>query len=208
MSTITADTTPVFPRVPTFGFTVEPQYLVSVIAREGGYERRVRRWSRPLNRYTAVPMGTRPNADIYAVLNFWHAMGGMASVFRFEDYADYKSCAPDNTPTALDQPITSLGGGSYQLIKRYAVGSITQDREIRRPVGSTILIANGSGSTQTDWTLNEATGVLTVGGSFSGTPTTWGGRFHVPVRFASELPIELTHKVAQRTQFELFEVRE
>jgi uncharacterized protein (TIGR02217 family) len=137
---ITPDTTEIFPECPTFGYTVEPRYRVKIIEREGGYETRNRKWSRPLHRYTAVPMGQRPEKDIQSVLYFWHAVGGMTTGFRFKDWADYKSCPVQDDVTPLDQPFVFVPGspGGYQLVKQYTVGSLTQTREIIKPKGDTI----------------------------------------------------------------------
>jgi len=187
MSTIVPDLAEVFPTCPTFGFVAEPNYLVKITAREGGYERRQRMWARPLSKYTGVPTGDQPQNDIEDLLDFWHAMGGMSSGFRFKDWIDYKSCRLGETPTALDQPIAASGDSppSFRLIKEYPTksGRTVQQREIARPVGSTILIANAAGAVQSDWTLDESTGLLTPGGTFSGVPTRWGGEFEVWCRF-------------------------
>lgn len=186
--TIVTDPAETFPICPTFGFVAEPNYLVKITSREGGYERRDRKWARPLIKFTGVPMGDRPQRDIEQVLYFWHAMGGMWSGFRFKDQSDYKSCRLDATPAPTDMPISVSGDSpqSYRLIKQYVAGSTIQEREITRPVGSTIRVANETGIEQFDWTLDEATGLLTKGGTFSGTPTAWGGEFDVWVRFDAQ----------------------
>jgi len=202
---------PVFPECPTYGFTVEPRYLVKVVSREGGFERRDRKWQYPLHNYTAVPMGERADEDAFNVVNFWHAIGGMSTLFRFKDYSDYRSAIHRVAITALDQPFTVISGspGGYQLLKAYTYGSFTQYRYITKPIGSTILVANQSGVVQatSTYTVEEATGLVVPNGGFSGTPTSWGGEFYVPVRFASELQVELTNFRVQRISFQLVEVR-
>lgn len=209
-----SDTSPIFPECPTFGFTVEPQYLVKIVRREGGFERRDRKWSRPLLRFSTVPLGQQSRANIEAALRFWHAMGGAANMFRFLDYTDFQSCGLDATPSATDQPLTFIAGspGGYQLIKRYSdTGSgLYTDREITRPIGSSIRVANDSGVEQasTRWLLDEATGLLQTLPSFVGTPATWGGEFYVPVRFDSEFPVEITNHRVHSVSFSLLEVRE
>ena len=205
--TIVADTLETFPECPSFGFTVEPRYLVKAIEREGGYERVDRRWARPLSFYTAVPMGDRPEEEIQNLLYFWHAVGGTSGVFRFKDWADYLSCRVGVTPGVTDQPLELISGANYQLVKRYVYGSLTQTRDITRPIGSTIAIANTLGATQTDWSLDEATGILTAGGGFVGTPGTWGGEFDVYARFTSNLAISLTDHKIQNASFTLRERR-
>lgn len=186
MSTVIIDPAETFPGCPTYGFTAAPNYLVKITKREGGYERVDRKWSRPLTDYTGVPTGDQPEEDIERILNFWHAMGGMSTYFRFKDWVDYRSCFFKANVSALDQPILASGDSpaSYQLVKQYvAAKGTTQLREIMRPIGSTILVANETGTLQSDWTLDESTGILTPGGSFSGTPHSWGGEFDVWVRF-------------------------
>ncbi|HUE18887.1 MAG TPA: DUF2460 domain-containing protein [Stellaceae bacterium] len=187
MSTIIPDIAEVFPTCPTFGFIAEPNYLVKITAREGGYERRQRVWAMPLSKYTGVPSGDQPSEDIEILLDFWNAMGGMSSGFRFKDWIDYKSCHTSQTPTALDQPLVLSGDSpvSYRLVKQYSTlsGRTIQQRYIQRPIGSTVLVANALGVTQEDWSLDESTGLLTPGGTFSGVPTRWGGEFDVWCRF-------------------------
>ncbi len=208
---ITADTSPIFPACPTFGFTAEPEYLVKITAREGGYERRDRKWSRPLVKYTGVPLGDQPEADIEQVLYFWHAMGGMSSPFRFKDWTDYKSCRLGGTPSAADQPLVASGDSppSFRLVKEYVVGSIIQQREILRPMGSTIQIGNETGAPQdpSTWTLDESTGLVTIGAGFAGTPTAWGGEFFVWVRFNAQLNPQISNWQAQSVTVQLVELR-
>lgn len=200
--TIVTDPAETFPGCPTFGFVAEPNYLVKITSREGGYERRDRKWSRPLIKFTGVPLGDRPQADIEQILYFWHAMGGMWSGFRFKDWTDFKSCRLDADPTPLDMPLAVSGDSpsSFRLMKQYVAGASVQLREITRPIGSTIRVANDSGIEQTDWTLDEATGLLTAGGSFSGVPTAWGGEFDTWVRFDAQFnPTFSTHHIMNVT---------
>lgn len=205
------DTTEIFPACPSFGFTSGPRYKVKIIEREGGYERRTRKWSRPLHRYTSVPMGTRAEEDIQEVLYFWHAMGGPAEGFRLKDHADYKSCKTHQTPTPLDQPFILIedSPGGYQLVKTYVVGTREQVREIYKPKGDTIRVANEVGVEQPDtaWTLDEGTGLLTLGETFAGVPTSWGGEFYVYARFDSELDIAIAERNIQACDFSLSEIR-
>lgn len=208
---ITADTSEIFPACPTFGFTMEPQYLVKVVSREGGFERRQRVWSRPLHCYTGVPLAQRPQADIEEVLYFWHAHGGMSEGFRFKDQADYQSCRLDDSPTFTDQPlvVNPDSPGGYQLVKQYTFGARTQEREITRPKGNSIRVANELGVEQASskWTLDESTGLLTPGGTFSGTPTSWGGEFYVWVRFDGQFAPELSNHKVQTATVQLKEIR-
>lgn len=184
---ITASAYQVFPVCPSYGFRSRPDYLVKIISRESGIEKRSLKWSKPLHFYEGFQIGPRQEEDAYAMLEFYHSMNGTASRFRFIDYADYKTVAPSVAISPIDQPLQLVSTGVYQLIKRYDYGSNITDRPIIHPKGSTIRISNNSGVEQASstWTINEDTGRLTVTGGFSGTPAAWGGEFYVPCRFMS-----------------------
>lgn len=211
MSTITPDLSESFPLCPTYGFISEPGLLVKITAREGGFERRQRVWSRFLWKYTGVPSGDQPQEDILDIYDFWLAMGGISSGFRFKDWIDYRSCRITALPTALDQPLIPSGDSppSFRLMKQYITksGRTIQEREITRPVGSTILVANETGTVQDDWTLNESTGLLTKGGTFAGTPTSWGGEFDVWCRFDAQFNPSITDFKAMNVTVQLAELR-
>lgn len=199
-----------FPNCPSFGFTSEPQYSVTAIETAGGQEVRNRNWSRPRLRFTAT-VGPRAAEDIQIALNFWHGVGGMAYGFRFEDGADYKSCFVHLDPSSTDQPLepSADSPSSYQLLKRYTIGTRSQDREIYKPRTGTILIAEDGVLLveETDYTLDYDTGLVTFVGPEPSGVLTWGGEFDVPARFDSEFPISLLDKEIQSVQFTLKELR-
>lgn len=207
---IVADTLPQFPTCPAYGFTVDPHFDVKIVAREGGHELVNRRWAHPLRRFSGVPIGDKPERDIESILFFWLALGGASNPFRFRDYTDYTSSRLRTAPTAIDQPLVSAGGGAYHLYKQYIAGPYTYERRIYRPRGSTLLIANEVGAVQASstWSINEATGVLTTLGGFTGTPTTWGGEFDIKVRFDGPFVPEISNFKIQRADVTLIEKRE
>ena len=221
MSTITPDLAESFPLCPTYGFVAEPGLLVKVTAREGGFERRQRVWSRFLWKYTGVPSGDQPQEDILDIYDFWLAMGGISSGFRFKDWIDFKSCRITREPTALDQPILPSGDSppSYRLMKQYATksGRTIQLREITRPIGSGyedslheyggIQVANEVGTLQHDWTLDESNGLLIPGGTFAGTPHSWGGEFDVWCRFDAQFNPSISNLNVMNVTVQLAEIR-
>lgn len=207
MSTVIPTTMETFPECPGYGFTAQPQYLVKVNARDGGFETIGRRWPRPLNTYVSVPMTQRSDVDVQLVLYFWHAVGGMATVFLFKDWTDFQSCRVGETPGVGDAPLaltTISGGNTYQMTKQYSVGSITQIRDITKPVGSTIR-AFSNATEKTNFTVDENTGLIQAGDGDS--LTTWAGEFLVPVRFDSQLSIEVVDEEIQGAAFTLREKR-
>jgi uncharacterized protein (TIGR02217 family) len=88
------------------------------------------------------------------------------------------------------------------------VGAFTHVRPIRRPVGSTVRIANEVGAEQSDWTLDEATGIVTPGGTFAGVPTAAGFEFDVLCRFNSSFAPSIVNHEIQNAEVSVIEIRE
>ena len=194
---------PRFPGCPSFGYTSEAEYRVVITRRASGVEKRNRSWLRPLVKLT-VTVGPRMEAEIQELLEFWHACGGQARAFRMKDWADFKSCQVQLTPSANDQPLVEIpdNPGVFQLTKRYQFGidengdAVYQDRDIYKPVAGTIVL---SGAGTVDYTDG------TVAGASEG--TTWGGEFDVPCRFDSGFPVEIANQRIESVTFALTEVR-
>lgn len=197
--------TAAFPGAVSYGYSARPRYRTEVIVQGTGRESRFRLWEYPLHDYT-VTVGPRDHAEMSRVLEFYHACGGQYYGFRFRDYADFKSCYSDETPSRLDQPLIAAGG-NYQLIKRYTAGSVSQDRPIIKPIASTIIIADdGDLVDPAGYTLNAATGIVTFSVAVTG-PLRWGGEFDVPVRFTGDFPIEIIQYQTHSVTFGLEELR-
>jgi uncharacterized protein (TIGR02217 family) len=198
-----------FPRPPKLGYVSIPRYDVEITTDSAGGEERNRNWSRPLHEYSFTCAAL--DIDIGEIIEFYHAVGGRAYGFRFRDWNDYLSCRLGQTPTATDQPAVALTATTFQLVKDYTRGALTQRREIRKPVAGTILVAAGGVPQPSGWTLSASTGVITFDEAPSGA-VTWGGEFDVPVRFDSDLPIDLNFRsedgrYVQSVQFTLKELR-
>jgi uncharacterized protein (TIGR02217 family) len=138
-----------------------------------------------LRRYEAK-YGVRFKHEIHEVLSLYYACKGRLTGFRLRDWADYRSKASDMSPTATDQAL-GVGDGTaktFQLIKRYDFAGHGYSRPIRKPESGTILLAIDGVATTTGWTINNGTGVVTFAvAPAAGKVLTWGGQFHVPVRF-------------------------
>lgn len=204
------DDTPVFPKCPGYGFSVDPFILCKIVEREGGFERVDRKWNQARREYDGVPIPDNALGDIEEILYFWLAVGGMAGLFRFLDRVDYKSCRTYETPTAIDQPVLFRADSpsGYQLLKQYTVGSLTHVRTIRRPIASSLMVANELGVAQSDFTVYESTGLIVPGGGFAGTPTTWGGQFHVWCRFKESFRPQIVNKEILSADVSIIEKRE
>ena len=210
MATITPDTAPQFPICPAYGFRADPFFLVKIVARESGAELLDRKWELPRRKFDGVPIGDRAQEDIEEILYFWLAVGGMSSYFRFRDYTDYKSCRLGGTITPIDQPLVELDTSplTYQLTKHYSVGALTHSRPIRRPTGTTVRVANEVGVEQSDWSLDEATGVITPGPTFAGVPTAAGYEFDVLCRFNDNFAPQIVNQEIQNAEVSLIERRD
>lgn len=210
-----------FPSLLGWTFAVDTTYDVKIVT-SGQRELRNLPVSYPRRRIT-VSVPADKWADYREVKRWYHALRGPAVGFRVLDPTDFLSIeidafkdlgVVDHTATGpLDQPIVALGGGQYQLVKRYEEvidGSVelTQDLPILKPVEGTIRVANGGGAEQASsrWLLNYSTGILVPTGEFSGTPTTWGGQYDVPMRFASSLPINVEEHMIKPEAFDLLEL--
>lgn len=205
---------PRFPACPSFGYTSRPTYSVTAVRLSGGQEHRNRNWDRPLCEIN-VSVSPRADDDIQELLEFWHVVGGEFTGFRFRDYADYKSCRVNQTPSATDQPVLAEAGSpvTYRLVKQYTKGPVTQNREIYKPIdGEMLLAADGVALTEgDDFAIDYANGIVTYDASvLSGSPEpvlTWGGLYDTPVRFASDFPIELMDSEVEGVSFALLELR-
>lgn len=201
--------TPRFPICQRYGYTVRPQWSVTISEYASGLEDRNRNWERS-KRLFNVTMGPKQEQHIDEVYEFWEALAGPECGFRFKDWADFKSCPINDEPVATDQVLLLIPGspGGYQLTKTYRAGARATVRNILKPVEGTIQIAdNGVLKTEgSDWLLDYTTGLLTIFFSPAG-QVTWGGEFDVPVRFNSEFPVEIMSYRVQSVSFELIEIK-
>src|SRR3546814_743489 len=195
---------PRFPGCPSYGYTSEPMYSTVVTQAQSGRERRNRLWARPLFRFT-FEVGPRAQEELQAVNEYFHAVGGRESGFRFRDEADYLSCRVGETATAFDQLAAPTDDPLvYQLMKYYTVGSRTQERIISKPVSNEILLGVGGVAVTTGFAIDYATGLITFDSEPGSAGVTWGGQFDVPVRFDSDsLPIILENRRVQSASFTL-----
>jgi uncharacterized protein (TIGR02217 family) len=162
-----------FPTDISYGATGGPIFMTDVVATVSGHEQRNSKWSQSRAKYN-VASGVKTESQWQALIAFFRARRGMAVGFRFKDWSDYK---------AVSQPLKSLGGNDYQLVKRYVSGSAVYEREITKPVAGSVKLYANSILQTSGWSINTATGVITT--SISGTLTV-DLEFDVPVRFDTD----------------------
>jgi uncharacterized protein (TIGR02217 family) len=176
-----------FPTAISRGASGGPERRTDVVMTASGREERNSRWANSRRRYN-VGFGVKSLDDVHAVIAFFEERRGRLHAFRFKDHADFKSCPPQSTITALDQVIgTSTGAQTeFQLVKNYGSGLRNYERVISAPVAGTVRIAV-NGSEITSFTVNLATGVVTLNAApGAGVAVTAGFEFDVPVRFDTD----------------------
>lgn len=176
-----------------------PERRTDVVVLGSGFEERNSRWADSRRSYNAG-YGVKSLDDLHAVIAFFEERRGKLHAFRWRDPVDWKSCAPNATPDALDQVIGTGDGvrAAFQLTKTYGGSYAPWVRAISKPVNGSVKVAvAGSIKTAgTHFAVDHSTGVVTfLAGSIpaNGVSVTAGYEFDVPVRFdADKLEISMT----------------
>ena len=169
-----------------------PERRTDVVVLSSGHEERNSRWAHSRRSYNAG-YGVKSLDDLYAVIAFFEERRGRLYGFRWRDHGDWKSCPPEQTPSALDQVIGTGDGTTslFQLKKTYGALYAPCSREIRKPIDGSVLVAV-AGVVQTPGTAftgDPATGrIQFLAGHVpaTGAAVTAGFVFDVPVRFDTD----------------------
>lgn len=147
--------TPRFPDTVSIGAGGGPVFQTDVFTGYSGIEQRAVKMRRPRHKYK-VALGTRVDADMTVARDFFFTVGGKNTGFRFKDWSDYRIV--DGTIGTGNGVLTV-----FNIIKTYAAGSLTFDRRIYKPVGSSLTLKdNGTLKVEdTDFFVNYSTGVIT-----------------------------------------------
>ena len=169
-----------------------PERRTDVVVLGSGAEERNARWADSRRTYNAG-YGVKSLDDLHAAIAFFEERRGRLHGFRWRDPMDWKSGAPEQTPTALDQPL-GVGTGtrsSFNLIKTYGQSFAPWSRRITKPVSGSVLVAV-AGVAQpigSHVAVDYATGVITFQPGHipaAGSTITAGFTFDVPVRFDTD----------------------
>lgn len=135
-------------------------------------------WAYPLHAFE-VSHGLKSLAEYESLRAMWY-------VVNFTPYEGLRfRHASDYTATVSNTAVLDLGGGSYQLMRRYTFGGVNFDRVITKPNSGAVLRDAGGGPLTA--TINTTTGIATA--VSGGTPAKWTGTFDVPVTFVeNEFP--------------------
>lgn len=180
-----------FPAGIALGASGGPERRTEVVVLGSGAEERNSRWADSKRSYNAG-YGIKSLNDLHAVIAFFEERRGRLHGFRFKDWSDYKSCAPGEEPSPLDQAIGTGDGttASFQLVKSYGSAFAPWTRTIALPVAGSVRVAvDGVEQTQDRFAVNATTGVVTFVAQHipaEGAAVTAGYEFDVPVRFDTD----------------------
>ncbi|MEZ5776018.1 MAG: DUF2460 domain-containing protein [Hyphomicrobiaceae bacterium] len=176
-----------------------PERRTEIVTLGSGREERNSRWADSRRSYNAG-YGVRGIDDLHEVIAFFEERRGRLHGFRWKDHADWKSCAPSVTTSALDQLLGSGDGETlvFAIAKTYGSGLNPYLRRIAKPVAGTVAVAVG-GTLQVigdDYVVDTVTGQIAFLAGHAPPPgagVTAGFEFDVPVRFDTDrLEIDVT----------------
>ncbi len=182
-----------FPTALAFHSSGGPERKTEIVTLGSGFEERNAVWANSRRRYDAG-YGVRSLDDMHAVIAFFEARQGRLTGFRFKDWSDFKSCAPGETVSPLDQALGTGDGHAavFQLTKTYPSGPSSWTRTIAKPVAGTVRIAVAGVERTSGFSVDTTTGLVTFTAAPSGALTA-GFEFDVPVRFdTDQLSINLS----------------
>lgn len=178
----------IFPVHVSRGSSGGPDWPAEIVTLSSGREERNTRIAAPLRSYDAA-FGVRSPDELYAILTLYYEAMGRLLGFRMLDWTDYRSGPPDRLPASLDQPLGTGDGETrvFQLAKTYGQGATALRRVIAKPFGAILIAADGV-QQMSGHVVDLATGrVHFEQAPAAGRQLTWGGQFHVPVRFDCKL---------------------
>lgn len=180
-----------FPAGLSFGSVGGPERRTEIVTLANGHEERNSPWAQSRRRYDAG-LGLRALDDVAELVAFFEARAGQLHGFRWKDWADYKSCLPSASVSALDQ---ALGEGDdrqqdFALRKAYRSGGQVHWRAITHPVRGTLRVALAGRpmAEGVDWDCDYSRGLLQFRDPVPRrAAVTAGFEFDVPVRFDTDV---------------------
>jgi len=158
-----------------YGASYGPRFNTAIATSANGIEQRRAIWSQPL---ITIQLGDRRvnQTELDYLLAFHASVKGAFAGFRIRDWSDYKSGW---------QPIGTGNGTlqSWQLVKRYTVGTVTVTRAIAKPIDGTLKVFLDGDEVLTGWSCDYNQGILYT--ELTG-PIAATFDFDVPVRFEQD----------------------
>jgi len=168
-----------FPADISYGSSGGPEYSTDIVETLGGFEQRNANWSASRAVFN-VAHGIKTQTQLNALIAFFRARHGRADGFRFKDWTDYSATA---------QAIGTGNGSNhtFQLVKTYTSGSVTETRIIAKPVSGTVNIYWNGVLQNSGWSVDTTTGIVTFSSApGNGVAVTADFEFDVPARFDTD----------------------
>jgi uncharacterized protein (TIGR02217 family) len=170
-----------------YGAVGGPAWLTDKARLPGGRSQGNKRRDNPLRRFR-VDRALKSDTFRKEFINFLYVTEGAANTFRVKDFTDFE--------VAVDEGVfRSLNNGTFQLVKRYSVRSVsetspqvlyTKDIDILLPVEDTITITGLTEGTHWRCDYSVASGIVTAIGSPTPTFSTWSGQYDVHCSFDTD----------------------
>lgn len=168
-----------------------PERVTEIVVTSSGREQRNARRAHARRRYEAG-YGVKSATSLSQVLAFFEERRGRLYGFRWRDRSDYKSCAPTQEISPLDQKIGTGDGvmRCFPLIKTYGQDFAPYQRRIVKPVsGSVRMAVGGVECDKSFFDADSSTGLVSFHIDHvppQGAAITAGYLFDVPVRFDTD----------------------
>lgn len=184
-----------FPILVRLGASYEDDYTVEITRTSGGKEYRKLVHPFPVRRFTVS--FSQSKEDIFDdVLGLYHRAYGRYAGFLVRAIDDWSTNGMAGTPTALDQLLTRVDVGVYQLRKEYGLGVTglatigRPSRTIFKPVVGTVKVAVDGVAQVSGWAVDATTGRVTFDADPGESAIVTGGcEFDIPCRFDSAITI-------------------
>lgn len=167
-----------FPIDISYGAAGGPEYSTDIAFVNSGHEQRQQNWA-SARCYFDVSRTITNDTQRNQLLTHFRIAKGRTHSFPFRDFTDY-------TVSGTEGILIAIAGSTYQLYKRYTSAGGTEDRLIALPLAPLILAGIVPLTESVDYTLDLLTGIVTMLGSPTQTPTSWSGQFDVPCRFDTD----------------------
>lgn len=178
----------VLPHPFAFGATGGPERRVDIVRLGSGRETRNAPWAHGRRRFD-IGGAVRSLDQLHALIGFYEARRGKLHGFRFRDPFDFKSCPPQQTPSAFDIEL-GVGDGvrtAFQLRKLYGEAPHAYERIIAKPVVGSVRVAVAGVEREAGFILDETTGVIDFAEApEAGALIQAGFLFDTPVRFDAD----------------------
>lgn len=175
-----------------------PEFNTSISQNANGFERRNINWLYARAKYDISP-AIKTLEQVETLQLFFRAHKGKALGFRFKDWNDY------NTFEEI-QLISDGETKSFQLIKNYALGDVSDVRLIRKPVKESLIVYADNHSLKVN--CDYTTGMVSMREvPKAGTKITASFAFDVPVRFDVDFLPFSGEAIPRITSIPLIEIR-